>query len=150
MFMEELQQKEGHNIPSYSTYKWVSKIKNLSFLSPKQDQYSLCISYKEGDELVKTKLRVVREIKLEIKEIAKGNTNILCGVFVPISNISGQFYKRLLSTYNFIFYDVGTKECYCFLWNEAVSSQAVSEIASCIFKILESNVKNVSVFRRLL
>lgn len=155
MFIEELNLNGHSNLPSFSTYKRVFKNKGLSFHSPKKDQCSLCVAFWEGGEAEKEKLKdrfdehiaektKVREKKEECKQLAKDNQSILCGVFdlqqviyVPISNDSSIYYKRRLSTFNFTFYDVATKDCFCFVWHEAVSKRGSAEIATCISKVLE-------------
>lgn len=46
------------------------------------------------------------------------------------------FYKRRLSKFNFTVYDVVTKECHCFTWNETISKRGACEIASCLYKVI--------------
>lgn len=59
-------------------------------------------------------------------------------IYLPISNESALFYKSRLATFNFTFYDVESKECFCFAWHEACSKRGASEIATCVFKVLEN------------
>lgn len=169
MFLQELKLKGDNKIPSYSLYRKVFKRQKLSFFSPKKDQCSLCVTYLGGDVNTKAELKErynthisekisVREKKKICKEQAKQNSSILCGVFdmqqviyVPISKESSIFYKSRLSNFNLTFYNLASKECYCFVWNESVSKRGSSEIASCLFKVLEEysrkqNVTTIDLF----
>nr|CAI5826276.1 unnamed protein product [Callosobruchus analis] len=129
--------------------------KNLSFHNPKKDQCTLCVSFREGNEKTKLELKeafeqlikekhMVTELKNRHKEISMSDHTVLCGVFdlqqviyLLISKESGIFYKSRLSNFNFTFYDLASKDCYCFVWYEAIGKRGASEIATCLFKVLE-------------
>nr|CAH7721344.1 unnamed protein product [Callosobruchus chinensis] len=146
MFIEELSHQ--------SSQRKIFNSKNLSFYNPKKDQCTLCVSFREGDEKTKLELKKVfeqhikeknrvRELKNCHKEAAMSDPTVLCGVFdlqqviyLPISKESGIFYKSRLSNFNFTFYDLATN-CYCFVWYEATGKRGASEIATCLFKVLE-------------
>lgn len=116
---------------------------------------SLCVSYTEGDEIAKEKLRTrydihiaektkVRVLKSEYKQKANEDSSSVCGVFdlqqviyVPIASESAIFYNTRLATYNFKFYNIATKSCLCYVWNESVSKRGFSEVATCISQVLE-------------
>nr|CAH7752136.1 unnamed protein product [Callosobruchus chinensis] len=57
MFTEQEMAKACSNLPSFSTYRKIFKSKNLSFLHPKKDQCSLCLTYRDGDETIKENLK---------------------------------------------------------------------------------------------
>nr|CAI5860462.1 unnamed protein product [Callosobruchus analis] len=155
MYLDELETRGIVGRPSFSTYARIFKTKNLSFHSPKKDLCSLCVSYREGDEIAKQKLRTryhvhiaeqvkVRVLKSECKQKAKEDSSSLCGVFdlhqviyLPISNEGDIFYKSRLAAYSFTFYNIATKKCVCFVWNETVSKRGSSEVATCISHVLE-------------
>lgn len=59
-------------------------------------------------------------------------------IYVPISKEGGLFYRSRLATFNFTFYDICSKDCFCFAWHEACSKRGASEIATCVFKVLEN------------
>ncbi|CAG9769284.1 unnamed protein product [Ceutorhynchus assimilis] len=102
--------------------------KNLSFLRPKKDQCSLCLSFKEGDAAIKEDLKdkyekhilekqLVRQKKSESKEKAKTDSDILCAVFDLQQNVA-------------------TRECSCFVWDETNGKRGSTEIATCLFKAI--------------
>ena len=55
----------------------------------------------------------------------------------PHSFESCLFYKRRLNTFNFTVYNFGTRDGYCFVWNEAIVSRGACDIASCLLSYLE-------------
>jgi len=128
------------------------------------------MSYKQGEEVVKQKLKdryekhcdeknKIKEIKSCIKEKAlKDNSEIACAsfdlqqvIYLPKSRESALFYKRRLANYNFTVYDIASKECHCFLWSELESKRGASEVSSCVFNTLQmydskKNIKSVALF----
>ncbi|CAH2021301.1 unnamed protein product [Acanthoscelides obtectus] len=111
MFIEELSQQSIERKPCIAMYRKIFKSKNLSFYHPKKDQCSLCLSFREGDETAKQKLKEdfekhikektkVRELKRLFKEVAMADNTVLCGVFdlqqviyLPISKENAIFIK---------------------------------------------------------
>lgn len=169
MYCEELENdKKNDIIGSYSLFRKIFKQKNLSFFSPKKDQCSLCIAYREGSEDDKAKLKqkynihisektTAREKKAACKKEAMEDKTMLCGVFdlqqviyLPRTNESAVFYKSRLSNFNLTFYNIATKECFCFIWHEAISGRGSSEIATCLYKVLEEYITNQSASRIVL
>lgn len=158
LFLEEI--KENDEIPSITTYRNIFRSKNLSFHRPKKDQCSLCITYKQGDEHTKLKLKdlydkhnsektKVRELKNECKLRASTDENFVCGTFdlqqvlyLPISKEAALFYKSRLSNFNLTYYDIDSKQCKCFTWHEGISKRGSCEIATCIYKVLQSYDNN--------
>lgn len=136
------------------SYRKLFESLNLSFHSPKKDQCTLCMTYKSGDDNTKEQLKesyekhtaekeAVRKLKTELKEEGMVEKTKACLVFdlqqviyLPKSNENAVFYKRRLSTFNFTLYDVVTKECHCFTWNETISKRGACEIASCLYKVI--------------
>nr|CAH7748739.1 unnamed protein product [Callosobruchus chinensis] len=87
--------------------------------------------------------KIVREKDLS-KAKAQEDSSFLSAVFdlqqvifLPVSNESAIFYKSRLSTFNFTFYDLATKDCLCFTWDEINSKRGSAEIATCVFKAIE-------------
>lgn len=142
------------HIGSRESYRKLFESLNLSFHSPKKDQCTLCMTYKSGDDNTKEQLKesyekhtaekvAVRKLKTELKEEGMVEKTKACLVFdlqqviyLPKSNENAVFYKRRLSTFNFTVYDVVTKECHCFTWNETISKRGACEIASCLYKVI--------------
>ncbi|CAH2019609.1 unnamed protein product [Acanthoscelides obtectus] len=67
MYLDELEKVGRVEKPSFHTYRRVFKAKNLSFHSPKKDQCSLCVSYREGDDTVKHKLKARYDLHIAEK-----------------------------------------------------------------------------------
>lgn len=146
---------EGYPKPSLSTYQRVFESKNLSFHTPKKDQCSLCVMYKTGDSSVKSKLEekfnkhtkeknAVRQQKEKSKQKAEEDNTFLCAsfdlqqvIYLPCSNESAVFYKRRFSVFNFTFYNIFNKDCFCYTWSEADSKRGSSEIATCVYNALQ-------------
>lgn len=168
MFIEELNATDEK--PSIDLYRKVFRSLNLAFHRPKKDQCSLCMTYRQGEEAVKEKLKhryekhcaeknKIREIKSYIKEKAlKDSSEIACAsfdlqqvIYLPQSRESALFYKRRLANYNFTVYDITSKECHCFVWSELESKRGASEISSCVFRTLQiydskTHIKSVALF----
>lgn len=87
----------------------------------------------------------VRQKKEKAKELSKNYPNIVASavfdlqqvIQLPISNESAIFYKSRLSAFNFTIYNIGNKECLCFLWNETISKRGANEISTCVAKYLQ-------------
>lgn len=169
--MYHFYQTDNINQPhcSYHTYRRVFKSLNLSFHHPKKDQCSLCLSYRQADEKRKLELEdaynthiaekiSVRRKKEEAKETSKLSPSVLtAAVFdlqqviqLPISKESALFYRRRLSAFNFTIYNIGDKECFCFLWDETISKRGASEISTCVARYLNEldtrGIKEVRLF----
>lgn len=67
----------------------------------------------------------------------------------PQSEVSSFYYKRKLLTYNFTIY-TGTKEGYCFMWDESIGKRGSNEISTCILKFIkimkERGIKEFSFY----
>lgn len=167
MFLDELDANAEK--PCIDLYRKVFRSLNLAFHKAKKDQCSLCLSYRTGDNVRKEQLKArfekhvaekmkVREIKQNIKTEALHNSQILCAsfdlqqvIYLPQSKESAIFYKNRLANYNFTVYNIASKECFCYLWNEVQSKRGASEISSCIYKALSAYdtkniVKSVALF----
>lgn len=130
---------------------------NLVFHRPKKDKCSLCMSNRQGDESTKERLTArytkhieqkqkVRDIKKESKDVAIDPQNHHASavfdlqqvISLPRSKGSAVFYKRRLSLYNFTIYDLGSKDCHCFIWHECLGQRGSSEISTCVYKYLQT------------
>lgn len=178
MFKDE--NKTTPNLPSFSSYRRVFISKNLSFHKPKKDQCSLCMTYLNGDDETKTRLNEmykthcmekeeVRKLKDKCKreclseienykeDKKKSNIKTLCGSFdlqqvihLPITKESSVFYKRRLGVFNLTFYNIGTKEVFCYTWDESQSKRGSSEISTSLYMALQhydtQGIQNVYLF----
>lgn len=91
---------------------------------------------------------ISRQIKNDNKDSARNNPLLISAVFdmqqvlsVPKCNVGVSYYKLKLSTYNFTIYNLASKECQCFMWNECIARRGSSEIGSCLLKFVECHVK---------
>lgn len=167
MFLEEVDSEDRK--PCIDLYRRVFRSLNLSFHRAKKDQCSLCMNYRQGDEVTKDRLKTdyekhiseknkVREIKQTIKEAAMKNPSTACAsfdlqqvIYLPQSNESAIFYKRRLANYNLTVYDLGSRQCWCFMWSELDSKRGAAEISTCVYKALqifdnEKCAKSVALF----
>lgn len=71
MFLDDLQSLGSKLKCSYHTYRRVFKEQNLSFLSPKKDQCSLCLTYLEGDAQAKENLKIRYDSHITEKTAAR-------------------------------------------------------------------------------
>lgn len=78
------------------------------------------------------------------KEKDKNNENILAITFdlqqvltCPKLSMGSCYYKRKLNVYNLTFYELQSKDGYCYTWHEGECSRGGNEIASCIVKHLK-------------
>lgn len=154
MYCDE--QSDKKSMVSYTYYSKIFHQKNISFHHPKKDQCTLCISYRTGDAATKANLHdkyhthiaeklAVRKIKSKCKQESVESQEVATAVFdleqvftFPISPESLVFYKRRLTAFNLTVYELGTRDCDCFFWNETQSRRGSSEIASCVFTYLEA------------
>lgn len=166
MYIQSLQ--EGQPKPSFVTYQRVFRSKKLSFHHPKKDQCSLCMMYKTADAETKAKLEqtyhkheqekiTVRKLKDSCKLRADSDSSFLCAsfdlqqvIYLNKTNESAVFYKRRLAVFNFTFYNISTKDCFCYCWDECASKRGSSEISTCVYKALQSydnrGIKVVSLY----
>jgi len=144
---------QEHEEVSYSTYSRVLNQNNISFHRPKKDQCALCMICEKSDTLdlemtmkyschLKEKT-AVRDLKARCKQKCAAEEDYSCAVFdlqqviyLPASNHSALFYKRRFSNYNLTVYNIGNKDCHCYLWNEAVSKRGSSEVGTVLYNFL--------------
>ena len=48
------------------------------------------------------------------------------------------YYTRTLCTFNMTVYDLASKNVQTYVWNESVAKRGACEIATCMFKYLQS------------
>ncbi|CAH1997201.1 unnamed protein product [Acanthoscelides obtectus] len=99
-YLDELEKVGRVEKPSFHTYRRVFKAKNLSFHSPKKDQCSLCVSYREGNDTVKHKLKARYDLHIAEKTVATAKTRIVASMllhsiskFPTIEEISLRFFE---------------------------------------------------------
>ena len=131
---------------------------NLHFYVPKKDQCDFCTEYRhtvhktpalerEYKQHCDQKL-LARQAKQVAKDTAKANGTYMAACFdlekvlnCPHAEASSFYYHRKLSLYNLTCYCLGSGSAYCYLWNETQAKRGCNEIASCLLKFLDSQVK---------
>lgn len=154
--------KETRSNPvSMSLYAQCFHEKNFSFKNPKKDTCHKCdvfnfkIKAAESEE-DKSRLIFERDIhhhaadkaysaKKIDKQIAKENPNFKVFTFdlqqclpTPYLNTSISFYKRQLWSFNLTVHDLRDDSATCFMWDETISGRGGNQIASCLFRHLQS------------
>lgn len=133
---------------------------NISFFIPKKDQCGICTKYKNCNDIERLEMQdqydlhlqnknLARESKEKDKERAKQEEKFCTAVFdlqqvlpCPKIEVGEAYYKRKLSTFNFTVYDIGKKECFCYMWYEVIASRGACEIGSCLYKFLINKINS--------
>lgn len=135
---------------------------NISFFKPKKDQCSLCESFlntslqgrsdiqDKYDNHIKEKNLSRQSKASDVEKSKSGKFSVVCYdlqavLTVPNGDISVFYYKRKLNCLNLTFYDVTTKQGYCFLWHEGLANRGANEIGSCVFRYLTDHCKEQGV-----
>ena len=155
-----------HVKESYYRSVFVSEF-NLFFHKPKKDLCSFCFSYENSNKEDKEEQQAnyeahhqrknrVRQVKLEYKELAKADPEVVSLTFdleqvlhCPKLNVSSLFYRRKLATYNLTTYDLDSHKINCLMWHEGAGGRGSSEMATCMHHYLKSlpdHIKRVFLF----
>ena len=132
---------------------------NLGFHRPSKDVCDKCSSFCCSSEEEKVSMKAdmekhlsdhkgIRQLKEMHKDRSKGDKHFEAFVFdleevlpTPKVNCSLWYYKRKVSTYNLSWYELGSSEVTCNVWNEATAGRGSNEISSCIFTALHDAAK---------
>ena len=150
--------KDGVQPATMSIYRSVFDHQfNLAFFKPIKDQCDICNSFRSKTTDISGEDRVIYQSHLENKSAArdeKQNDKLkakslededfiaVCFdleevLMTPKGFESILFYKRRLNNFNLSFYDLGTGQVNCYLWNESMSGRGACEISSCIFDFIQ-------------
>lgn len=155
------------NPVSLTKYSEIFKTLNLKFKAPKLDTCATCDGFlskikiaqdeEEKQVLVEQKQIHVKkgdfgfEQKRVDKENARQNNDMGAFAFdlqqclpTPFLRNSVSFYKRQLWTFNLTIHDLKTNDSGCFMWHEGIARRGGNEIASCVFKHLQSLPSSVT------
>lgn len=154
---------------SYSMFSEEFKNTGYKFKQPKTDTCKTCDSFELTLKQSKNNLEEKNKIQIDFethqkladqgyaqkkldKEMCLQTTDKTVLVFdlqqvlaTPSLTANISFYKRLLSTYNLTIRDCskeGGTECY--MWHEAIGGRGSEQIASCMFKKLQSLPASIS------
>ncbi|KAK4881140.1 hypothetical protein RN001_004459 [Aquatica leii] len=91
---------------------------------------------------------LLREHKQKDKERAITETFFCVAVFdlqqvlpIPKCEVNQVYYSKKLATYNLTVFDLGSKNCICFMWHEDIAAKGSNEIGSCIFQFIPNKVQ---------
>ena len=148
------------------TYNSVLNKYNIGFFRPKKDACSRCTQYRnsektaDADKNQKEHLEnkeMAREEKERDKLRAENDQRFVAinGDMQQVSpcpkgNASEFFYVSKISCYNYSIYNLGTKDGYCYRWDESIAKRGADEIASCVhhflFKEISKDVEEVVIW----
>ncbi|XP_050311108.1 uncharacterized protein LOC126746777 [Anthonomus grandis grandis] len=140
---------------------------NIGFHRPKKDQCDYCAGFKNKNDEEKIKMQdsmdahlarktEAREAKQIDKNRAKLDKSFLCFavdmekiLLTPSLQVGKLYYTQKLKTFNFTVYNLGTAQAENFMWHEGVGTKGSSEIATCLWKLLNGfspEVKEVTFY----
>lgn len=113
--------------------------KNLGLFFPRKDQCEKCAMYKVGkvsEAEISIHLKKKDEARAEkAKDKEKENILVLSVdlqsvLMAPKSKVSSLYYRTKLQVHNFTFYNLQTRDGFCFLWNETEGGLSSEEFAT--------------------
>ena len=128
--------------------------KKFSVFIPRKDQCDICVSAKHGnlnqaalDKHVKAKdearAEKARDKAAASEKMSVWTMDMQAVLLCPKTKASSLYYKTKLQVHNFTLYNLGTKDGYCYAWDEAegnLNSEVFSHIQTAHFKaILQAN-----------
>lgn len=146
-------QTEGKDVVGEKVFKNIFlKEFNIGFHVPRKDKCVKCIKYQnDGDDALaeekNTHLKDKEETLARFKthqEIHTKDKTILCTSFdlqkvlnTPFGESMLLYYSRKLAVYNLTFYECGSREGYCFTWDESEGKRGSNEIATILKKYID-------------
>lgn len=163
--MFELFCQDRNNPPSIKIYSQEFHKLGLSFKKPRVDTCYTCDKFKMQIQLCQeesVKIDLIRQhdnhktladqaydMKRADTLMCKNNDTLQVYTFdlqqclpTPALSSSVAFYKRQLWTFNLTVHDNKTGKAVCYVWHEAVAARGANQIASCIYKHLETSVSD--------
>ncbi|XP_039295862.1 uncharacterized protein LOC120354035 [Nilaparvata lugens] len=114
---------------------------NLGLFRPKKDLCDRCESFKTGNLdsenyeahiLKKEESRMEKNNDKENKKYLTFTMDLQALLMCPKSTVSSLYYKMKLSVHNMTFFNLETKDGYCFLWNETEGGLSSNEFGTII------------------
>ena len=128
---------------------------NLSLFQPRKDRCDECIKFEEGNlseeeyNAHRMKAKRAQEEKARDKVRAGNEQGVKCVtmdlqsvLLCPRLNASALYYKTKLYVHNFTVYDLVSKHCVCYVWNECEGGLTGNEFASCVVDFLTSDLSS--------
>ena len=119
----------GFRVVCQARFREVFHQENYSIFIPRKDQCDICVSAKHGnidDSIFQAHLNSKDQARAEKsadKEAAQERKSVrtmdLQGVLLcPRTKASALYYKTKLQLHNFTLFDMKTKNCHCYMWEE--------------------------------
>lgn len=133
---------------SIASFMNALNLHNIALFLPKKDQCEKCASYKTGQmDPDQYNLHVLK--KNEAREEKKRDSltepyvftvDLQAVLMAPKSNISSLYYKTKLCVHNLCFFNLQSKDGYCYVWNETEGGINAEEFATIYANFLETKV----------
>lgn len=146
-----------HNVEPLSRNYFVQELdrQNIALFRPKKDQCDLCMAYhhdhiEEADyQAHQRKKTEAREQKAKDKEMAVSNPGQVLALtldmqavkLAPFLRCTSIYFKKKLCVHNYTLFDLRSKDVYCFLWDETQASLDATNIASILYKFLDTYIE---------
>lgn len=135
--------EKKHNIDPVSICTFTNKFEenNLGLFRPKKDLCDKCESFKTGNLetedyeahiMRKEESRMEKNNDKDNKKYLTFTMDLQALLMCPKSTVSSLYYKMKLSVHNMTFFNLDTKDGYCFLWNETEGCLSSNEFGSII------------------
>ncbi|XP_054260924.1 uncharacterized protein LOC128985459 [Macrosteles quadrilineatus] len=136
---------------SITLFMSVFERKNLSIYVPKKDQCDVCSSFKVGnisketyDNHLKEKERARDEKERDkqraiAEEIYCLTVDVEAVKLTPLTRASAMYYKTKLCSHNYTVYNLATKHCTCYWFNEVEGDLSANTFATCITDYLKEH-----------
>lgn len=129
---------------SLSKFKEVFNEKKLGLFTPKKDQCDICAGHKLGNvDEANYKLHIERKEEARAEkardkdsEIKTFTLDLQAVLLAPKNNVSTMYYKTKLAVHNMTFFDLQTKDGFCFIWNETEGNLSADEFSSIFIHLL--------------
>lgn len=123
---------------------------NLSLFRTKKDECDACVAHKTGnlaDEQFALHREKRQEARNEKSKDKESDNMVFCMdlqsvLLSPKSNVSSLYFKTKLIVHNFTFYNLKTKDGYCYIWHESAGGVTANDYASIICQFIKDHVKN--------
>lgn len=145
-----------HNIKPLSRNYFVQEMErqNIALFRPKKDQCDICMAYQHGNieeaeySSHQKRKSEAREQKDKYKEMAISNPEHVLAItldmqavkLAPFLKCTSVYFKKKLCVHNYTLFNLRSKDVYCFLWDETQGSLEATNIASILYKFLDTYI----------
>jgi hypothetical protein len=159
-FLDKYQ--EYNNYVSYSFFCHIFKDCNVGFGYPRADICCLCevsskiLGLKKSQNLVETKLKEHQneanffydlQNKLKASQLNNSKIEIICNdyeknFYLPVTNVSIEYYSRQLSVHNFSVNNMKTGKAFTYMYSENFALKGPNQTISFIHHYMKQNIKS--------